>query len=67
MPRRIRISRSSSSCVESPSGCWGHLDAYMISLLKAYWGDAATAANDYCFDYLPRITGDHSHFRPRSP
>jgi formate dehydrogenase major subunit len=49
--------------VESPSGWWGHLDAYMISLLKAYWGDAATAANDYCFDYLPRITGDHSHFQ----
>ena len=49
--------------VESPSGWWGHLDAYMISLLKAYWGAAATAANDYCFDYLPRITGDHSHFQ----
>ena len=27
----------------------------MVSLLKEYWGDAATAENDYCFDYLPRI------------
>ena len=44
---------------ESPAGFWGHLDAYMVSLLKAYWGDAATAANDFCFDYLPRIDGDH--------
>ena len=32
-----------------------------VSLLKAWWGDAATAENDCCFDYLPRITGDHSH------
>ena len=36
-------------------------DAYIVSLLKAWWGDAATAENDFCFDYLPRITGDHSH------
>ena len=42
------------------SGAWGAMDAYMISLLKAWWGDAATADNDFCFDYLPRISGDHS-------
>jgi formate dehydrogenase major subunit len=42
------------------TGWWGHRDAFMISLLKAWWGEAATAANDYCFDYLPRSTGDHS-------
>jgi formate dehydrogenase major subunit len=47
----------------APAGFWGHLDAYMTSLLKAYWGDAAHAGNDYCFDYLPRITGDHSHLQ----
>ena len=34
--------------------------AYTVSLLKAYWGEAATEANDYCFGYLPRLTGDHS-------
>jgi formate dehydrogenase major subunit len=42
------------------TGYWGHMDDYMVSLLKAWFGDAATAENDYCFDYLPRITGDHS-------
>jgi formate dehydrogenase major subunit len=42
------------------SGYWGHMESYAVSLLKAWFGDAATAANDYCFDYLPRITGDHS-------
>ena len=35
----------------------------MVSLLKAWWGDAATAENDFCFDYLPRIDEDHSHYR----
>jgi formate dehydrogenase major subunit len=41
-------------------GFWGNMRAYTVSLLKAWWGDAATEANDYCFDYLPRLTGDHS-------
>ena len=44
----------------SPSGFWGNMEAYTVSLLKAWWGAHATAANDYCFDYLPRLTGDHS-------
>jgi formate dehydrogenase major subunit len=42
------------------SGYWGHMKSYAVSLLKAWYGDAATEANDFCFDYLPRITGDHS-------
>jgi formate dehydrogenase major subunit len=45
-----------------PAGFWGHVDRYLISLLKAWWGDAATAENDFCFDYMPRLTGDHSIF-----
>jgi formate dehydrogenase major subunit len=44
-------------------GFWGNADAYMVSLLKEYWGDKATADNDYCFDYLPRINGDHGTYR----
>lgn len=44
-------------------GFWGNADAYTISLLKEYWGDAATAENDFCFDYLPRINGDHGTYR----
>jgi formate dehydrogenase major subunit len=34
--------------------------SYAVSLLKAWWGDAATEETDYCFGYLPRLTGDHS-------
>ena len=44
----------------APGGFWGNMEAYTVSLLKAYWGDNATAENGYCFDYLPRISGDHS-------
>ena len=44
-------------------GFWGNLDAYVVSLLKAWFGDAATPDNDFCFDHLPRLTGDHSTFR----
>jgi len=44
-------------------GFWGHADAYMVSLLKAYWGRAATPENDFCFDYLPRIDGDHGVYQ----
>ncbi len=43
-------------------GFWGNMRAYAVSLLKSYWGEAATKDNDYCFDYLPRLTGDHSTY-----
>jgi formate dehydrogenase major subunit len=44
-------------------GFWRNADAYFVSLLKEYWGDAATPENDFCFDYLPRINGDHGHYQ----
>jgi formate dehydrogenase major subunit len=47
----------------APSGFWGNMKAYFVSLLKAYYGEHATHANHYLFDYLPRITGDHSAYR----
>ncbi len=45
------------------AGAWAHVDAYLVSLLKAWWGDHATADNDFCFDHLPRISGDHSAYQ----
>ncbi len=44
-------------------GWWSNFDKYIVSLLKAYYGDAATKENDLGFDWLPRVTGDHSHLR----
>ncbi len=44
-------------------GFWADARKFSVSLLKSYWGDAATAENDYCFDYLPRLTGDHGTYQ----
>ena len=43
-------------------GYWANMRAYTVSLLKAWWGAAATEGNDFCFDYLPRLTGSHSTY-----
>jgi formate dehydrogenase major subunit len=43
-------------------GFYGEMPSYLVSLLKAYWGDNALPSNDFCFDYLPRLTGDHSSY-----
>jgi len=47
----------------SPTGFWGNTRSYMVSLLKAWWGPAAQYDNEFCFDYLPRIDKDHSHYK----
>ena len=46
----------------SNAGWWANLDAMVVSLLKAWYGDDATRENDFGFGWVPRITGDHSHF-----
>jgi formate dehydrogenase major subunit len=46
----------------SPTGWWGKMDTFIVSLLKAWWGSVATEANDYCFSYLPRIDDDNSNY-----
>ncbi|MCW2945269.1 MAG: formate dehydrogenase alpha subunit, partial [Actinoallomurus sp.] len=43
-------------------GYWAKMPSYMVSLLKAWWGEHATADNDFCFPYLPRLTGSHSTY-----
>ncbi len=42
------------------AGVWANFDAYIISLLKAWYGDAANAGNQWGFQWMPRVTGDHS-------
>jgi formate dehydrogenase major subunit len=44
-------------------GFWADARKFTVSLLKSYWGDAATAENDYCFDYIPKLTGDHGTYK----
>jgi formate dehydrogenase major subunit len=48
---------------EQAAGFWGNIRSYAVSLLKAWYGDAATAENDFCYDYLPRLTGDHGTYQ----
>jgi formate dehydrogenase major subunit len=42
------------------TGWWANFPKYAVSLLKAWYGDAATSENDYCFENLPQLIGDHS-------
>ena len=46
---------------KTEAGWWRNFDKYIVSLLKAYYGESATRANNWGFDWLPRVTGDHSH------
>jgi formate dehydrogenase major subunit len=65
MPAFERDSSTLSSYLKkhrSNAGWWANLDAMVVSLLKAWYGEDATRGNDFGFGWLPRITGDHSHF-----
>ncbi len=42
------------------TGWWANTPNYVVSLLKAYYGDAARAENEFCYAYLPQLVGDHS-------
>jgi formate dehydrogenase major subunit len=44
-------------------GFWANADAYLVSLLKAWWGDAAREDNDWAYDYLPRLSGPHGTYQ----
>ncbi|GJE41536.1 Formate dehydrogenase-O major subunit [Methylobacterium soli] len=46
---------------ETPTtGWWANMPKYVVSLLKAWYGEAATRANDYGYPFLPKLTGDLS-------
>jgi formate dehydrogenase major subunit len=67
MPHHARHATFSDwlDAIRSPGqkGFWSNAPSYAVSLLKAYWGAAATKDNDYCYDYLPRMTGDHGTYQ----
>ena len=44
-------------------GFFADTDHYLVSMLKAWWGDAARADNDWAYDYLPRLTGAHGTYQ----
>jgi formate dehydrogenase major subunit len=65
MPRAREDEQSLQDYIDTggaDKGWWSHFDKYITSFLTAWFGDAATAENDYGFGYLPKISGVHSHF-----
>ncbi len=40
---------------DSSSNWWGNARKYIVSLLKAWYGNSATGDNDFCFNYLPKV------------
>ncbi len=43
------------------TGWWANGRKYMVSFLKAWYGDAARADNEWGYQNLPKNVGDHSH------
>jgi formate dehydrogenase major subunit len=43
------------------TGWWANGRKYMVSLLKAWYGNAATRDNQWGYEFLPKNVGDHSH------
>lgn len=62
-PHAFKPHRTLESYLEvetSPTGWWHNFPKYAISLLRAWYGDAAKPDNGWGFDWLPRMVGDHS-------
>jgi len=47
------------------SGFWLNKKKFMVSLLKAWWGEHATPENDFAYHYIPKARADkhaYSHY-----
>src|SRR5581483_10905459 len=42
------------------TGWWHNFPKYAVSLLRAWYGDAATKENGWGYEWVPKIMGDHS-------
>ncbi len=45
---------------EAVAGYWSNLPAFIVSLLKAWYGDAARPENEFGYQWIPKNDGDHS-------
>jgi formate dehydrogenase major subunit len=43
------------------TGYWANYGKFVVSQLKAWYGAAATPANEFGFNWLPRLDGDYSY------
>jgi formate dehydrogenase major subunit len=44
----------------TPLGWWYNFPKYAVSLLRAWYGEAAAPENEWGYAWLPKIVGDHS-------
>ena len=63
MPQAVRDTSAKRYVTNNTrqTGYWHAFPTYFVSLMKAYFGEAAQRANDWAYGYLPRLDGDHSH------
>jgi formate dehydrogenase major subunit len=62
-PHAYRMHGTLKEYIESETtetGWWSNFPKYMVSLLRAWYGDKASADNEWGYDWLPKIVGDHS-------
>ena len=45
---------------QTPTGWWHNFPKYAVSLLRAWYGDNASAGNEWGYRWLPKNVGDHS-------
>src|SRR6266511_2044959 len=45
----------------TPTAYWSNFPKFIVSQLKAWYGDTATKENSFGYDWLPKIAGDYSH------
>jgi formate dehydrogenase major subunit len=43
-----------------PTGYWNNFSKYAISLLRAWYGDNASPENEWGYQWIPKLVGDHS-------
>ncbi len=63
MPSTLRNEQTLADYLKTntkPTSWWSNTPKYMVSLLKAFYGDAARPENDFAYEYLPQCIGDHS-------
>jgi len=48
------VGKKTKNVLPGSTSWWQHGEKYIVSLLKAFWGDAAQADNDFCYDWLPK-------------
>jgi formate dehydrogenase-N alpha subunit len=59
-PRDIDVDFTTYSKRFDTTSYWVNGPRFFASLMKAWFGDAATKDNDYAYDYVPKTSGNYS-------